>query len=190
MSQITARLDLSPIRARIQRIREKLPVVVASAVEKIAHDSLEQRYFGGPKAAAQGGDRGIMHGRIKKLGAIFIPVKLKHRRREQWPDLRPIYEAMVVRGQSSYMGRRVFWVDERKLANLRRDVLRKAMKGRVARGEWKIQLRPKVGEIAVTIERRGRVSRADQKQAAELTKLMKEMFAERASAVLYQALNG
>lgn len=189
MSTLTTRLDLSRLRARLQRAREMLPRIVAAEMKVIAERALEQRYFGGLKTAAVE-DRGILHGRLQKLGAVFVPVTLKHVRREQWPDLHPIYDARVRRRQSSYQGRSIFWVDEVKLDALRREMLQNLLKKGLARGTWKIHLRADFGDIRVTVVKQGRSTRSDHRVAAEMTALMQAMFAERASAMLYRALAG
>src|SRR5687768_14047032 len=140
MSRFSMRLDTRAMRDKIREIRERIPGIVASGLKVIAERALEERYaqYGGLQAAAEW--RGEVYGRLSKLDAVFVPVKLKHVRREQWPDLQPIFDARVRRKQETYMGRRRFWVDEVKLDALRRQQIAKRMR-QLSGGEWRIRIK-------------------------------------------------
>jgi hypothetical protein len=60
----------------------------------------------------------------KRLAQIFIPHDLLGERREEWPDLREIYNARYVYGYPTYKGRRLFDVDRLKLRQLQADLVR------------------------------------------------------------------
>lgn len=188
MSKATFKLPTAQIRAKIQRIREAFPRVVAAGLQQIAEEALAERYgSGGAKEAAEW-DRGMVHGRLRKLDALFVPVTLKHVRREQFPDLRLVYEAMVKRKQHTYRGRSRFWVDATKLASFERELLARSLR-RLSAGKWKISLGTAWGDIRVSVRKQGRITKADKAAAADVVRVMKSIFAARASAMLYDALS-
>lgn len=190
MSRATFKLPTSTLRAKIQRVREALPRLVAAGLQQIAEESIEQRYggaLGGLKESVEW-DRGMIHGRVQKLHSLFVPVTLKHVRREQFPDLRAVYEAMVKRKQSTYRGRYRFWVDRNKLAAFEHEILSRSLR-RLSSGAWKITLTPYSGDMRVTVRKKGRSTKADKAAAAEVVAVMQSIFAARASAILYAALS-
>ena len=187
MSTFTSRLDVSRLRAKCRRIRERLREVAADRMQEIAARAIEKRYSPWTLQEMATNDPGMLYGRIQKLDAVFIPVTLKHQRREQWPDLWPIYQAMIVRRQDSYLGRYRFWVDRAKLSALRAKVLRRATR-RLDPEQWRVVVTPAWGAVRVRVIKQGRRAKGDAKAAAEIVSIIERIFAEEASAILYAAL--
>jgi hypothetical protein len=184
----TIRLDTSGIRAGLQKKREAAIVVLKSEMERIAEQALNKRYWDLQNAGPQ--DSGQIHGRLNKLNSLFVPVALQHKRRERWPDIAAIYDAMVRRHQQSYMGTRKFWVDEIKLDDFRTRILQRLMRNGLARGTWTIVIQTDRNHyVTVTVQKVGRATAMDKKAGQQLAVMMQQMFAERQSTILYQILN-
>jgi len=188
MSRCTITLDTGAIRTGLQKRRESLVSVLKDEAYKLAEDAIATRY--GSMDEAVHYESGSLQHRLRRLDSIFIPVQLQHKRRERWPDLQPIYDAMIRRRQHTYQGQYRFWVDQTKLDDLRRRVLERLLRNGLARGTWKIVLKTdNESYVRVEVVKVGRVTGQDQVAARQLTALMRQMFAERASTILYHALS-
>lgn len=166
-----------------QRFERALAAATSRAVLRLAEEALEERYVWKGKLDLEGG----AYGRLERLGAVFVPVTLKHQRRERWPDLQPIYNAMIRRGQSSYHGNRLFWVDKEKLDALRERLIAGAARN-LSPGEWEITLSQSYHDLRVTIRKRGRATAADARAVEVMKNYIQGHFAEAATGILRRAL--
>ena len=182
MSSLTSKLDTSRLRAQCERIRARLPVVIAERMKTIAAEAVEQIDVGGSYRG------GRAYNAIDRLRARFVPVTLKHIRREQWPDVAGLYYGRVPMVTRRGVKVNRVWVDSNKL-----DALRTRIIARIARQlkdpeQWRIAITADEDEVRVSITKQGRASKSDLELVAALTRQIKAMFAEHATAMLYAAL--
>ena len=182
MSKVTVSFPTSRLRARLASLRRQLPIVVATRLKSIAEKSFERHLAGLPS-----GEKGRVHNAVRRLNAVFVPVTLKHRRREKWPDLWPIYQARIVRREATYRGQRRFWVDRTKLEALRLRVLKTSVR-RLDPQQWRIVVTAVDGGVHVRLFKKGRRTKADAEAASAIVSLIHRAFAEESSAMLYEAM--
>lgn len=125
MIAIRVRIKFDGYLRKAQKLKGEIPKEAERALLTLAHDALElienapideRRRFAARQLARQ-------------FSAIFVPVTLKHKRPEKWPNLRAIYQARIVRGQKTFDGRKVLYVDERKEDALFQELLRRGAEG-------------------------------------------------------------
>lgn len=182
MSTATVRLRTDALRARLARIRERLPDVLEARMKKIAAEAVEQIDVPGSWSG------GRAYNAIDSLAARFVPVTLKHVRREQWPDVAGLYYGRVPWVTRKGVKVKRVWVDAAKLADLRQRIIRRLARQIKDPKQWKISVTAVEGEVRVRIVKQGRAGNRDRQIAAALTRQIQAMFAEQATAVLYEAL--
>ncbi|MEQ1862330.1 MAG: hypothetical protein ABMA13_20620 [Chthoniobacteraceae bacterium] len=177
------KIDTSNFLRKKRRFDRALAQEAGVACRQLAEDALEQRYTYKGRIDIEGG----AYSRIQGLNAVFVPVTLKHQRREMWPNLRPIYDARVRRGQRTYQGREFFWVDENKLAALRQELLARGAR-KLSAGTWTIDVTQSYHSLRVTIRKRGKFARGDRETVEDIKAHIRAHFAEVATSVLRYAL--
>ena len=123
--KIKVKIKARGLRRKAQAVRREMPQEAERLLVALAE---EMRSLAATNRADR---RSYVERQIdKQLKAVFVPVELKYKRKELWPNLGTIYQARIVRGQSTYSGRKRFWVDEHKEEALREDLIRRALQKR------------------------------------------------------------
>lgn len=184
MSTATVRLRTDALRARLARIRTRLPDVLEERMKRIAAEVVEQIDVEGSWRGGRG------YNALRSLSARFVPVTLKHVRREQWPDVAGLYYGRVPWVTRNGVKVKRVWVDAAKLADLRQRIIQRLARQIKDPSQWKISVAAHRESVRVEIVKQGRASKRDRQIAEALTRQIKAMFAEQASATLYEALSG
>lgn len=143
--KLSVRISTDGLKRRIGRVKGELPREAETALRALAAEAIDQI-----EDARTGERRAFIERQIaRQLAAIFVPVTLKHRRRELWPDLAGLYRARIIRGQRTVGGRKRFYVDEQKFDALFRELVRRAL-ARQHQGDFEVR-------FVTTSERRYRV---------------------------------
>lgn len=111
---IRVRLKCYGLQRKVEILKRELPKEAERALRGLAQEAVAL-----VRDAPEADKRALVTRQVERsLDAVFIPVQLKHKRREAWPTLAPIYQARIVRGQRTYQGRKLFWVDQTKRDDL------------------------------------------------------------------------
>ena len=124
MSGIRVKIDIGGMKQKLRALKETLPREVEAQLQKIAERCVDQI----ENTPQHQRTNQIAKALGRQFRSIFIPVTLRHKRTELWPDPRVIYQARIVRHQRTYRGRKVFYVDEQKVDALFSELLAKASK--------------------------------------------------------------
>lgn len=123
MIAIRVRLRTDRLAAKIDAAKEALPAAAEAQLVALAEDAVRL-----VQNAPEDERRGLIARALsRQFRSVFVPVMLKHKRPETWPNLRPIYDARIVRGQKTLDGRRLFYVDEHKENALFDELLARAL---------------------------------------------------------------
>jgi len=182
--KISVRISIDGLKRKIGRVRGELPRAAETALRALAAEAI-----GAIEAAPESERRDFIERHIgRQLTAIFVPVALKHKRRELWPDLEALYRARILRGQRSVGGRKRFYVDEGKEDALFAALVRRAL-ARRRDGQWEVR-------FVVTSDRRYRVEiirrtrhRSGGQQAAVMVAFAKQRIKVVSSDTLQAVLN-
>lgn len=124
--KISARVRIDGLRRKISRAKGELPAECEKALRELADDAVRL-----VQSAPEGARREFVARHLsRQFASVFAPVRLLGVRRERWPDLEPIYQARIVRGQRTFDGRKLFYVDERKESALFDALVRRAVEER------------------------------------------------------------
>ena len=185
---IAIKIDTTRLKAKATRTKLAVIARAQVALARLAQEALKERFDWGGKIDVRGPRGGSSaYGRLRALGAVFVPVTLKHKRPERWPDLVPIYRARIVRGDATYQGRRIFWVDRRKLEALRARLLSRSLR-KLSPGQWTLHIDQTDHQVTVILVKRGRREKGDAATVEAIKEYIREHFAEVAGAVLRGAL--
>lgn len=121
--KISVRIQVRGLRRKIERVRAELPGAAAEALGALAGEAVQMIEGADPTQR----ERFILRALRRQFEWVFIPVVLKHVRREMWPDLMAIYRARILRGQRTWQGRKRFHVDHRKEEALLEKLLARAL---------------------------------------------------------------
>lgn len=183
--RIRVQLKVDQLEQKARAAKKTVRAKLERAVDGLANEAMRERFGTEGRIASQ--DAGAAFNRWQSLSSVFIPVTLKHKRREQWPNLSPIYTARVLRGQSTYQGREKFYVDERKLDALRERINAQSF-GRLSPGEWQISITRADFGLRVRVQKRGQTLPGDERTALHIAARIRARFAEIAAGLLRDAI--
>ncbi len=183
---IRVSINTEQLRRKARALRAAINSETERALRGLAQEAIRERF---EDQDDFNWNRGAGYHRWNMLGAVFIPVRLLHKRREAWPDLAPIYQARVTRKQSTYRGREKFYVDEAKLSAFRAKLEAKAVAG-LSPGQWDFFITRQDFKLIVTVKKKGRARKGDAAAAQKLAARLKERFAEHGSEILARAFKG
>lgn len=131
---LRVRVRIVGLRRKLDRLKAEVPHAAKEALLVLADQAIEL-IENAPDA-----DRRAFLARAisRQLRAVFAPVHLLHVRREQWPELMPIYKARILRHQKTYQGRKLFYVDENKREALFDLLLQRAL-AKHAKAEYEVR---------------------------------------------------
>lgn len=114
--RVRVKFNIDRLRRKADRAKRELLAAAKVELEALAHEAV--------KLVREAPDRREIVAKqiARSLDSVFIPVELKHKRPETWPNLRPIYNARILQGRRSYDGRKLFWVDVNKRDRLADDL--------------------------------------------------------------------
>lgn len=157
--KLSVRIKTSGLRRKIQAVRGAVPREAERQLRALADQAVKL-----VESAAIGQKQAFLQRAIdRQMKSIFIPVTLKHVRRERWPSLAPIYQARIVQNQRTYQGRKRFWVDASKEKALRDELMRRAL---ARHGQANYEVRfvatwDRRYRVEIVKRRGGRISRRD-----------------------------
>lgn len=121
---IRVRLSIATLRRKVEAFKRELPKEAEKSLRALANEAID--------LVRQAPPAQIQNQIERTLETVFVPVQLKHKRPEIWPNLRPIYQARIVRGAARYQGRKMFYVDENKREALAAELVHRAIERREA----------------------------------------------------------
>lgn len=121
--KVSVRIDTSGLQRKISRVQGLIAEEAEGALRQLASEAIDLI-----EGSADGERRRYVAKALERqFNWVFIPVILKHVRREMWPDLMAIYRARIVRGNRTYQGRKRFHVDHLKEEALFEKLLARAL---------------------------------------------------------------
>jgi hypothetical protein len=120
---LKVRLNIDNLRRKIARAKQELPAEIERALRDLADEAVRLLQSAPPESR-----RAYIKRQLgRQFSSIFIPVRLKHERKERWPDLAAVYRARIVQGRATFEGRRRVSVDAQKEFALFDSLMRRAM---------------------------------------------------------------
>lgn len=138
--KITVRIKIAGLKRKIGKAKAEIPTAAEQALRELAEEAIDLI-----EHSDEGDRRAFLQRAIdRQLASVFVPVTLKHKRVERWPDLAAIYQARIIRHQRTWQGpldrapRKRFYVDRSKEDALAAELLRRAL-ARNATGSYEVR---------------------------------------------------
>lgn len=120
---LKVRLNIDQLRRKLARAKQELPAEMERALRELADEAVRLLQ----NMPAEQRRAHIKQQLARQFARIFIAVRIKHKRRERWPNLGDVYRARIVDGRPTFDGRRRVSVDAQKEMALFDALLRSAM---------------------------------------------------------------